>query len=149
MVPLIRLRCGRTLRRHTAARVAPKTALPRGRLRLAKALGLSLLLLACENPVQTASSGSVWVTPSGQTVKVGATIRVYATGFSSSGGSYALGNVTWSSSDESIATVSLSSSSILGDLSEATVVGVSEGAATITATTARAGAGSVGVTVIP
>ena len=120
-------------------------------LGLVKASLIVLLVAACGDPM-TLSSGSVLVTPTGQTVPAGEAVRVFATGQSSGGGIYALGKVTWSSSDESIARVT--SSRIvdllgLGAQVEATVLGVSAGTATITAATARAGEGEISVTGVP
>lgn len=130
------------------------TADPRGlsarrRPGLAVAVGMSLLLFGCEDPVTpvVGSGGFVMVTPNLQTMHVGETVGVSATGFAKDGGMYALGSVSWSSSNESIATVASSTTSIFGNQATATVLGVGVGIASIRANTERAGAGSVTVTV--
>lgn len=113
---------------------------------------VTAILVACEDPLNSSVTGSVSVTPIVQTVSVGSTAKIYATGSSSRGNDYVLGDVTWSSSDESVAVIIGSRTSDvlgLGTQMEATVSGLSPGTVQITAVTERAGNASATVTVNP
>ena len=136
--------------KRTVAAVAERVTSRWRRLR-ATTLLLPLLIIGCESSTAAEVQGQLSVTPNGQTVQVGGVTKVYATGFAAGGSDpYVLGNVTWSSSDESIAQVTSSRTlDLLGAQSEATIVGVQPGTARITAMTQRAGAGSAEVVVVP
>lgn len=104
-------------------------------------------MAACGSPVSPVR-GSVFFSPAEQEVEVGQTVSVFATGLSADGrGPFSLGDVSWSSSDETVAVITATSSSGLSQ-AEAMVLGVSVGTARITGTPERGGSGSVTVVVI-
>lgn len=116
------------------------------------AVVVAISAAACEDPLASSVTGSVSVTPAIQSVAVGQTVKVYATGSSTRGNPYALGTTTWSSSADSIATVTGSAfvdPLALGTQVEATVSGLSPGTVLITISTQRAGSASATVTVTP
>lgn len=116
----------------------------------ATSLLVVLILGACSEPFEPQVTGSMSVTPTGQSVAVGESVSLFATGRASDGGPYAMGSVTWSSSDPSIAVVASSRVSDvlgLGTQVTATVRGVAAGSVTITASSGRAGSASAQVTV--
>ncbi|MDA0329400.1 MAG: Ig-like domain-containing protein [Gemmatimonadetes bacterium] len=109
-----------------------------------------LAITACSGPFVPAR-GFLTVTPTGQQMQVGGSVTLHATGLSAErSGPYALGTVTWSSSDESVARVTTSQrTGIFGDQHEATVLGIGVGTASITASSDRAGESSAEVVVVP
>ena len=100
---------------------------PAGRVRglLALTVILALLATGCSGFFVDPSLSSITITPSSPTVSVGDTLQLKATGTYSDSSTKTLGSsdVSWSSSDTSIATVS----------SGGLVTGVSSGSPTITA----------------
>jgi uncharacterized protein YjdB len=104
---------------------------------------------ACSDPSEPEGVvGQIVVAPEGLTVEVGQSVQIGATGYAD-GALYAVGDVTWTSSDPSIARIESSGVvDLLGTQHVAVVVGVSVGTVEVTATSERAGEGSVDLTVV-